>query len=435
MKKLITLIIYSFCICAYLENIPVTLQQPDNTSFNCFATGDEFYARLHDVNGYTIIQNQKDGYYYYAQIINGGLTTSIYKVHEYNPLETELESGILISREQYLKRRGNLNGSRTVRDAPTVGTINNINIFIRFSDESEFSTPRSFYDEPFNDPNGPSIIHYYQEVSYDNLEINTIKKSTKVAFSIFKIEENEKLFSIILNDLSKNNKLEQQFNFEKSAQSATSLVAMLSHEIKNPLSGIKGAGQLIKKRGILEEKDLFLINLIDTETNRIIKLLNSLEGFTDERPIIKKYANLNQVLRYVITASEVSFNKKNILFIENYDPSLPKVFGNKEQLIQLFLNLIKNSCEVVEKNNGVIKITTKYEHSNFPLTVYIEDNGNGVPEHLKDNLFDTFITNKVNGRGLGLSISAKIVQSHYGSIIFDSEKGKTVFKVMFKHKQ
>ena len=178
-----------------------------------------------------------------------------------------------------------------------------------------------------------------KNITHDNLEINTIKKSTKVAFSIFKIEENEKLFSIILNDLSKNNKLEQQFNFEKSAQSATSLVAMLSHEIKNPLSGIKGAGQLIKKRGILEEKDLFLINLIDTETNRIIKLLNSLEGFTDERPIIKKYANLNQVLRYVITASEASFNKKNILFIENYDPSQPKVFGNKEQLIQLFLKL------------------------------------------------------------------------------------------------
>ena len=109
----------------------------------------------------------------------------------------------------------------------------------------------------------------------------------------------------------------------------------------------------------LEEKDLFLINLIDTETNRIIKLLNSLEGFTDERPIIKKYANLNQVLRYVITASEVSFNKKNILFIENYDPSLPKVFGNKEQLIQLFLNLIKNSCEVVEKNNDNIKLNIK----------------------------------------------------------------------------
>ena len=291
-----------------------------------------------------------------------------------------------------------------------------------------------FHDSLFINLVNRSITNN-KNITHNNLEINTIKKSTKVAFSIFKIEENEKLFSIILNDLSKNNKLEQQFNFEKSAQSATSLVAMLSHEIKNPLSGIKGAGQLIKKRGILEEKDLFLINLIDTETNRIIKLLNSLEYFTDERPIIKKYANLNQVLRYVITASEVSFNKKNILFIENYDPSLPKVFGNKEQLIQLFLNLIKNSCEVVEKNNGVIKITTKYEHSNFPLTVYIEDNGNGVPEHLKDNLFDTFITNKVNGRGLGLSISAKIVQSHFGSIIFDSEKGKTVFKVMFKRKQ
>ena len=121
--------------------------------------------------------------------------------------------------------------------------------------------------------------------------------------------------------------------------------------------------------------------------------------------------------------------------LRNYQQSPQKDLQIQDLLIQLFLNLIKNSCEVVEKNNGVIKITTKYEHSNFPLTVYIEDNGNGVPEHLKDNLFDTFITNKVNGRGLGLSISAKIVQSHFGSIIFDSEKGKTVFKVMFKRKQ
>jgi len=273
-----------------------------------------------------------------------------------------------------------------------------------------------------------------KNIFHNNLEINTIRKSTKVAFSIFKIEENEKLFSIILNDLSETNKLKQQFNFEKSAQSATSLVSMLSHEIKNPLSGIKGASQLIKKRGILEKKDLFLINLIDNETNRIMKLLNTLEDFTDERPIMKKKVNLNEVLRYVVNTSKATFNKKSILFIESFDPSLPKVFGNKEQLIQLFLNLIKNSCEEVDSNNGVIKIITKYEHGNLPLTVYIEDNGNGVPKHLKDNLFDTFITNKVNGRGLGLSISAKIIQSHFGSIIFNSQKGKTVFKVMFKHK-
>ena len=274
-----------------------------------------------------------------------------------------------------------------------------------------------------------------KNIFHNNLEIiNTKKKSIQVSLSIFKIEETENFFSIILNNLSETNNLKKQFNFEKAAQSASSLVAMLSHEIKNPLSGIKGASQLIKKRKVLQEKDFFLINLIDTETNRIMELLNTLEEFTDERPITKKYVNINQTLRYVKNTSEATFNKKRILFVENYDPSLPKVFGNKAQLIQLFLNIIKNSCEEVDSDNGVIKITTKYEHSNLPLTIYIEDNGNGIPEHLKDNLFDTFVTNKINGRGLGLSISAKIVQSHFGSIIFDSYKGKTVFKVAFKHK-
>ena len=110
-----------------------------------------------------------------------------------------------------------------------------------------------------------------KNIFHNNLEIiNTKKKSIQVSLSIFKIEETENFFSIILNNLSETNNLKKQFNFEKAAQSTSSLVAMLSHEIKNPLSGIKGASQLIKKRKVLQEKDFFLINLISTETNRIM---------------------------------------------------------------------------------------------------------------------------------------------------------------------
>lgn len=289
-----------------------------------------------------------------------------------------------------------------------------------------------FHDSWFNSLVKESISKK-KNIFNTNLEININKTSIKVSVSIFKIEENEELFSIMFNDLSKNYKLDKQFNFEKSAQAATSLVAMLSHEIKNPLSGIIGASQLIKKRKILEEKDLFLLTLIDTETNRIIKLINSLENFTDERPVEKEYVNINQILRYVINTSKISFNKKKIIFLEDYDPALPKVLGNKDQLIQLFINLIKNSSEEVDSDNGIVKIITKYEYGNLPLTIYIEDNGNGIPEDLKENLFDTFVTNKINGKGLGLAICAKIVQKHFGSIEFDSQQGKTVFKVMFKH--
>ena len=143
-----------------------------------------------------------------------------------------------------------------------------------------------------------------------NVLINTPKKRTSVSISISKIENNNNLFTIILNDLSKSFELSKQYNFEKSAQSVTSLVSMLSHEIKNPLSGIKGASQIIQKRTNIKGKDLNLIRLISNEAERIKKLLNSLENFTDDRPIKKKRVNLNQILRYSKDSVDVMFNKK-----------------------------------------------------------------------------------------------------------------------------
>ena len=267
-----------------------------------------------------------------------------------------------------------------------------------------------------------------------NILINTNKNEYNVSVSISKIDSEENLFSIILNDLSKNFELSKQFDFIKSAQSVSSLVSMLSHEIKNPLSGIRGASQIIEKRFDFDNKDLNLIKLINNETERIKKLLDSLENFSDDRPIKKKNVNLNQILRYSKNSVKVMFSRKNIAFIENYDPSLPEIYGNKDQLIQLFINLIKNSAEAINNSEGIIKISTKFEHGNLPIQIFIEDNGNGIPNELKDNIFDAFVTNKINSKGLGLSICAKIIQSHSGSIEFDNINNKTIFKVMFNNK-
>ena len=173
MRNIFFIILISFSLSAYLENIPVTLIQSDNTVISCFVSGDEFYARLHNENNYTIIQSNTDGFYYFAVSIEGVMLPSSCMVGKCNPEETILESGLLISRENYILKKKNFYKNFSGRDAPTVGIINNINIFIRFSGESEFTTPRSYYDEPFNDINGPSINHYYKEVSYNNLEINT----------------------------------------------------------------------------------------------------------------------------------------------------------------------------------------------------------------------------------------------------------------------
>ncbi|PPR37859.1 MAG: Nitrogen regulation protein NR(II) [Alphaproteobacteria bacterium MarineAlpha6_Bin4] len=265
-----------------------------------------------------------------------------------------------------------------------------------------------------------------------NVLINTPKRKLNVSVSISKIDNNDNLFSIILNDLSKSLELSKQYNFEKSAQSVSSLVAMLCHEIKNPLSGIKGASQIIQKRTDFKGKDLNLIRLINNETERIKNLLNSLEDFTDDRPIKKKSININQIIRTAKILVETIFKEKKINFVENYDPSLPNIFGNEDQLNRLFVNLLKNAAEAIGKTNGIIKVVTRYEHGILPIKVFIEDNGVGIPDELKDNIFDAFVTNKINGKGLGLSICAKIVQNHSGSIEHDNINNKTVFKVTFE---
>ena len=162
----------SICIGAFLEDIPVNLHQPDGSILSCFSSGDEYYVRLHNADDYTIIQNIDDGFYYYAQLLNSEVVPTHYLAGQPLPEMANLQPGIHISKENYSQRRNNKSQGRG-RDAPTIGTINNINIFIRFADEAEFGTPRSIMDEPFNKPEGPSIAHYYDEVSYSQVEVIT----------------------------------------------------------------------------------------------------------------------------------------------------------------------------------------------------------------------------------------------------------------------
>ncbi len=158
---------------AYLRDILITVHQPDGTEINCFASGDEYYNWLHDADGYTIIQSQSDGYYYYAVQDGEELKPSIYKYGEINPNTTAIPKWLIISPGKIKERRAAWFRGFEQRDAPTSGTINNLNIFIRFSDEYEFATPRSFYDQPYNKEDGPSLKHYFLEVSYDTLTVNT----------------------------------------------------------------------------------------------------------------------------------------------------------------------------------------------------------------------------------------------------------------------
>ncbi|MGE0574227.1 MAG: nitrogen regulation protein NR(II) [Reyranella sp.] len=233
--------------------------------------------------------------------------------------------------------------------------------------------------------------------------------------------------------------IDRQMSHRSAARSVSALAAMLAHEVKNPLSGIRGAAQLIEQSVADSEREL--TRLICEETDRIVALVDRMEAFADGRPIERGPINIHQVLNHVRRIAQNGFGK-GVRFIETYDPSLPDVHGDRDQLIQVFLNLVKNACEVPGDGDREIELSTAYRHGlrlavpgqqakvNLPLVVSVRDNGGGVPEEIRAHLFDAFVTNKPTGTGLGLALVAKIINDHGGAIEFESEPGRTVFRVM-----
>ena len=298
---------------------------------------------------------------------------------------------------------------------------------------------------PFGSPLLQLVLHCRERsasIAERNVDLSTPRLGERLAdVTLTPAPAPEGAVILLLQERSLAQRIDRQLLYRGAARSMSGMAAVMAHEIKNPLAGIRGAAQLLEEA--VTGADRTLAQLICNEADRIHSLIDRMEAFGDPMALSRTPVNIHEVLDRVRQVAETSFARRHRI-VEIFDPSLPPVLGDRDNLIQAFMNITRNAADAAPADGGEIVLTTAYrpgvrvsspvngqgQRLSLPLEVTIRDNGAGIPSDLLPNIFDPFVTTKQNGAGLGLALVAKIIGDHGGVIECDSQPRRTLFRVL-----
>ena len=315
-------------------------------------------------------------------------------------------------------------------------------IFLNVSSKSLMGQPafdRLSIDAPMDEALARARVNQ-SPLFINDVDVTTGERApVQCNIQVAPMHDNAEVILLIISPRDVADRLGRAMQVKSAAKSAIGMAEMLAHEIKNPLAGISGAAQLIGMN--LPPEDRELADLIVEETRRIVKLLEQVEQFGNLRPPERRAVNIHDALDRARKSAMVGF-AAHMQIVEDYDPSLPPTYADPDQLMQVFLNLIKNAAEACQRagEGKTIRLHSFYDLSlrirgkdgrpaALPLQIEIIDDGPGIPPEIAADIFEPFVSGRENGTGLGLALVSKIISDHDGWISVDSVPGRTVFRV------
>jgi len=224
-------------------------------------------------------------------------------------------------------------------------------------------------------------------------------------------------------------RIEREARLESEQQSNRELIRNLAHEIKNPLGGLRGSAQLLERE--LERPELReYTQVIIKEADRLQLLMDRM--LTPHRAPHLEPLGVHEVLERVRSLVRAEFG---IEIVRDYDPSLPELMGDREQLIQAVLNIARNAAQVdaqsiTFRTRAMRNVTIRKQRHKLALELQVIDDGPGVAEEIQDRIFNPLVSGREGGTGLGLSLAQTFVHYHQGVIEFESRPGRTTFRIL-----